>query len=146
MDNIKIMRQLRIALMAYAKTAPDEQACQFPSLFEPWKANVKYNAGDRIEYKEKLYKCVQGHTSQADWTPDITQPLWVVIDVQHAGTLEDPIPASRGMEYTYGKYYLDGEVNKIYLCSRVGEVDGGTIVLQYMPHELAGQYFDEAVS
>lgn len=143
MDRYDSIRQLRLAMMAYAKTAPDEQACQFPSLFEPWKANVMYAEGDRREYNGKLYKCTQLHTAQEGWTPEASRTLWVIIDVQHAGTLEDPIPASRGMEYIYGKYYLDGEVNKIYLCSRVGEVDGGTIVLQYMPHELAGQYFEE---
>ena len=64
-----------------------------------------------------------------------------IIDVAHAGTLEDPIPASRGMEYEYGKYYLDGEDDKTYKCERIGEAAGGTIVLQYMPHELIGNYF-----
>ena len=63
------------------------------------------------------------------------------IDVAHAGTLDDPIPAARGMEYEYGKYYLDGEDSKIYLCQRTGEAAGGTIVLQYIPHELIGNYF-----
>ena len=53
------------------------------------------------------------------------------------------IPASRGMEYEYGKYYLDGEDGKTYLCQRMGEAAGGTIVLQYMPHELIGNYFTE---
>ena len=31
------------------------------------------------------------------------------------------------------------------LCQREGEEAGGTIVLQYLPHELVGQYFSEAV-
>ena len=49
--------------------------------------------------------------------------------------------AARGMEYEYGKYYLDGEDGNTYLCQRTGEAAGGTIVLQYMPHELVGNYF-----
>ena len=48
------------------------------------------------------------------------------------------------MEYKYGLYYLDPEDNKTYLCTRVGEEEGGTIVLHYLPHELVGQYFAEA--
>ena len=64
-----------------------------------------------------------------------------IIDVDHAGTIDDPIPASRGMEYEYGKYYLDVEDGNTYLCQRTGEAAGGTIVLQYMPHELVGNYF-----
>ena len=52
-----------------------------------------------------------------------------------------PFPAARGMEYEYGKYYLDPEDGKTYLCKRLNET--GTIVLYYLPHELIGQYFEE---
>lgn len=67
-----------------------------------------------------------------------------MIDVEHAGTKEDPIPAAKGMDYIYGKYYRDPEDGKIYLCKRTGEEDGGVINLQYLPHELVGQYFEAA--
>ena len=56
-------------------------------------------------------------------------------------TIDDPIPAARGMEYEYGKYYLDPEDGKTYLCKRGDET--GSIVLYYLPHELIGQYFEE---
>ena len=52
-----------------------------------------------------------------------------------------PFPAARGMEYEYGKYYLDPEDGKTYLCKRGEET--GSIVLYYLPHELIGQYFEE---
>ena len=45
------------------------------------------------------------------------------------------------MEYVYGLYYTDGEDGKTYKCERTGEAAGGKIVLQYLPHELLGQYF-----
>ena len=48
------------------------------------------------------------------------------------------------MEYEYGKYYFDPEDGKTYLCERTGEEPGGKIVLQYLPHELIGNYFSEA--
>ena len=60
-------------------------------------------------------------------------------------TQDDPIPAARGMEYVYGLYYSDGEDGKLYLCQRTGEASGGTVVLQYMPHELVGHYFVEVI-
>ena len=47
------------------------------------------------------------------------------------------------MKYEYGKYYLNGEDDNTYFCQRTGEATGGTIVLQYMPHELVGHYFVE---
>ena len=66
---------------------------------------------------------------------------WAVIDAGHAGTIDNPILAARGMEYEYGKYYLDPEDEKTYLCKRGEET--GSIVLYYLPHELIGQYFEE---
>ena len=61
------------------------------------------------------------------------------------GTIDDPIDAARGMEYVYGLYYLDSEDGKLYLCQRIGEAAGGTVVLQYLPHELVGHYFVEVI-
>lgn len=121
----------------------DGEAASVPELITAWAYPVKYNEGDRRSYGGKVYKVRpgQGHTSQADWTPDKTPALWAVIDAEHAGTQEDPIPAARGMEYEYGKYYLDGEDGKVYLCERTGEQAGGKITLQYLPHELVGNYF-----
>ena len=48
------------------------------------------------------------------------------------------------MEYTYGLYYSDPGDSKVYLCTRTGEIDGGTITLHYLPHELVGLYVEEA--
>ena len=42
-----------------------------------------------------------------------------------------------------GLYYLDSEDRKTYKCQRTGEAAGGTVVLQYLPHELVGHYFVE---
>ena len=57
---------------------------------------------------------------------------------------DEVITASRGMEYVYGQKYLDPEDSKIYICKRTGEADGGKVTLQYLPHELVGQYFELA--
>ncbi len=139
-------RQLRKAAMIAAADYPDEQAAAVPTLYPAWKSGEAVEVDDRRYYEPdgKLYKCRQAHTTQADWTPDVTPAMWAVIDVAHAGTVEDPIPASRGMDYVYGKYYRDPEDGKTYLCKRTGEEEGGTINLQYLPHELIGNYFEEA--
>lgn len=78
------------------------------------------------------------------WIP--TQGIWewqkAVPSGNAEGTEEDPIPAERGMEYEYGKCYLDPETDGIYRCARAGEAAGGRITLSYLPHELIGQYFE----
>ena len=89
-----------------------------------------------------MYKHLQSRTSQAYYEPPAVPALRVVVNVSSPGTIDDPIPAARGMEYEYGKYYLDPEDEKTYLCKRLNET--GTIVLYYLPHELIGQYFEEA--
>ena len=138
-------RVLRMAIEAAVVSLPDEEAAQAPSLFQPWAVGEQVAVGDRRYYAPTglLYKVIQGHTTQADWTPDATPALWVVVDVTHAGTAEDPIPAVRSMEYEYGKIYLDPEDGKLYLCKRIGEAEGGKITLHYLPHELIGNYFEE---
>lgn len=135
--------ELRPVIEAAAVSLPDNEAAAAVELFPAWEYPHDYVVGDRVNdiSTNKLYKCVQAHTSQALWEPAATPALWVVIDVTHAGTQDDPIPAARGMEYTYGFYYKDPEDTKLYLCERTGEQSGNKITLQYLPHELAGQYF-----
>ena len=137
--------ELRPIIEQAAVSLSDGEAATVPELITAWAYPVAYAEGDRRSYSGKVYKCRQAHTSQADWNPAATPALWVVIDIAHAGTQDDPIPAARGMEYEYGKYYLDSEDGKTYLCERTGEAAGGKIVLQYLPHELVGNYF-KAVS
>lgn len=133
--------ELRPMIEAAATSLPDSDAAKAVELFPAWAYPVSYIEGNRVSDGGKLYKCRQEHTSQEGWKPSATPALWVVIDVTHAGTQDDPIPAARGMEYEYGKYYLDGEDGKVYLCERTGEQAGGKITLQYLPHELVGNYF-----
>lgn len=133
--------ELRPIIEQAAVSLSDGEAASVPELITAWAYPVAYAEGDRRSYGGKVYKCRQAHTSQADWMPDKTPNLWAVIDAEHAGTQADPIPAARGMEYEYGKYYLDSEDGKTYLCERTGEATGGKIVLQYLPHELIGNYF-----
>lgn len=135
--------ELRPIIEQAAVSLSDGEAASVPELITAWAYPVAYAEGDRRSYGGKVYKCRQAHTSQVDWTPEKTPNLWAVIDAEHAGTQNDPIPAARGMEYEYGKYYLDGEDGKTYKCERIGEQSGNKITLQYLPHELVGQYFTE---
>ena len=129
-----------------AQALPDAQALQVPSLYPLWAAGTSYGGtGEALIVRRPngyLYRCREPHTAQAGWEPETTAALWAAIQGSQAGTPEDPIPAARGMEYQYGLYYLDPEDSQIYLCRRTGEEEGGKVVLQYLPHELVGQYFE----
>lgn len=126
-----------------AKTITDNEILSCKELLPVWEEGIAVSTDECYQYGGTVYRVRQAHTTQADWTPDKTPAMWAVIDVAHAGTVDDPIPASRGMDYIYGKYYRDPEDGKTYLCKREGEAEGGTINLQYLPHEVVGQYFEE---
>lgn len=145
--------ELRPMIEQASASLSDGEAAKSPELFPRWANHIgeTVKPGDRRSDMDEsgvlhVYRVNkgQGHTTQENWPPHSTPAMWTIINVDHAGTQDDPIPASRGMEYEYGKYYLDSEDTKLYLCERIGEQSGGKIVLQYLPHELVGQYFKEA--
>lgn len=132
-----------------AQELPDAQALVVSVLYDYWAEGVPYGGEGQtkivrrqVEGRDQLYRCTSPHTSQAGWEPENVPAVWTAINQTNKGTMDDPIPAARGMEYTYGKYYDDPEDGKIYLCKRTGEADGGTVTLQFLPHELVGQYFE----
>ena len=45
-------------------------------VFESWNYPIEYKVGQLRQYSGKLYKCVQAHTSQEDWTPEAAASLW----------------------------------------------------------------------
>ena len=57
----------------------DEQAETVPDVFPAWVSGIAYAVGYRVRYDGNLYRCVQAHTSQEDWTPDATPALWTRI-------------------------------------------------------------------
>lgn len=78
----KQLLKMRCNIHLAVEALCDEDAVETPELFERWKPDNIYNLGDRVCYIDKLYKCVQGHTSQANWTPDITPALWTLVSVE----------------------------------------------------------------
>lgn len=118
MTNTELMRQAGIALAMSAQktTLTDQEALAVKNLQKEWKSGEKVEVGDRRQYKDKLYKCRQAHTTQDSWTPDVYQAGWEVIDETHAGTKEDPIPYTSGMQIYNGKYYTEDGI--LYLCNR----------------------------
>lgn len=80
-------------------------------LYAMWQSGKAYTVGERIQYGDKLYKCVQAHTSQDDWTPDVTPALWVIVSVEEWPEFIHPTGAhdvyNKGDKVTYnGKRYI----------------------------------------
>lgn len=144
--------ELVTAIKSMRSTADDQtavKAMELYPLFDDIKGTYQ-KKGFRCRYEVNgqmnLYKLAcddateQGTLIIDSWNPIDAQAIWTAIDIEHAGTIDDPIPAARGMEYVKGLYYVENDV--IYLMNRQGMQDGETVALQYMPSELVGQYFE----
>lgn len=100
----KLIEQLSITL-------DDETALKGVELFPMWVVGKAYAVNDRTQYNGTLYKCVQAHTSQADWTPDATPALWVVVSIDEYPEWVQPTGAhdayNTGDKVSYnGKRYV----------------------------------------
>ena len=72
--------QRNLAFSFLFEALPDEQAAQVPMLFDEFDGNgVAYEVGKRVMYNGVLYKVIQAHTSQADWTPDAAPSLFAKV-------------------------------------------------------------------
>lgn len=74
-------KTLRNLIEQLSITLDDATALTGVELFPPWKL-IAYSVGDRVQYNGTLYKCIQAHTAQSDWTPDATPALWVIVTVE----------------------------------------------------------------
>lgn len=71
--------KIRAMIEKASASLDDSDALDAPALFPAWASGKAYALNDRVRYSEKLYKCVQAHTSQSDWTPDATSALWTEV-------------------------------------------------------------------
>lgn len=74
--------RFRTHLNSIIESLEDETALTVIDLFPLWKPNKAYALNDRVQYSDILYKCVQAHTSQDNWTPDQTPALWTSVSVE----------------------------------------------------------------
>jgi len=82
MSIIERARIIRHQIEHMAEDLSDETALDYKELYPQWLTDHAYVIGDRVRYSEALYKCVQAHTSQSDWTPDITPALWGGVSIE----------------------------------------------------------------
>lgn len=100
----------------------NNEALEVKEFYPEWSAaSVEVKKGERYQCDNLLWEVVQNHTTQELWKPSLeTASLWKVVDEEHAGTQEDPIPYNPPMEIFEGKYYIQNEV--LYKCTRNSDI------------------------
>ncbi len=72
---INMIKKMRI-------TASDETALESIEAYPVWGAGLAVGVDDRYSHDGKLYRCIQKHVTQNDWTPSVTPALWVVVSLE----------------------------------------------------------------
>lgn len=116
----------------------DATAYRMREFYPAWQSGQSYPVGYKLQYGGKLYRVIQAHMSQDDWTPDASATLFERIDETHDGSKYDPIPYEGNMALESGKYYVQDGVT--YLCSR----DTGNPVYHALS-ELVGLYAEKII-
>ena len=109
------------AIVKLRGLATDDQACEVAVLYPEWTVDMPYNAGERVLYKEVLYKVLTAHTSQSDWTPDVAVSLFAKVLIPNENVIpewEQPDstnPYVNGDKVSYnGKVYMSTVDNNVW--------------------------------
>lgn len=114
------------------------EALEVKEMYPKWESGLSVNVGERYLYEDTLWEVIQAHTTQENWKPSLsTASLWKTVDVEHEGTLEDPIIYTPPMQLYNGKYYKQNDI--LYKCNR----DSG-IPLTHDLSALVGLYVEKS--
>jgi uncharacterized membrane-anchored protein YjiN (DUF445 family) len=116
----------------------DNEALSVKDFYPTWESKIGDNVeqGYKMLYNDNLWRVRQNHMVLEVYPPSLsTAALYEVINYQHEGTLEDPIPYNPPMEIFNGKYYIQNDIK--YLCNR----DSGT-ALSHDLSALVGLYVE----
>ena len=85
-----------------ANSLDDSDAAYAPMLFERWEEGVQYIVGARVCYGDKLYKVLIAHTSQSDWTPDVSPSLFAEVLIPDPTVIPEWVQPSSTNPYMIG--------------------------------------------
>ena len=75
-NDVEVANSITFVTLAENGSIDDVTATEHTNMFSPWVSGVAYAVGAMRQYGDNLYRCVQAHTSQEDWTPDTAASLW----------------------------------------------------------------------
>lgn len=93
-------KAIRAGIEAFSANQTDEILIDNMEAFPYWNGGgVSYSAGMLLQYNSSLYRVIQPHTSQADWTPDRVPALFARVSVEEYPDWVQPT----GAHDAYGK-------------------------------------------
>lgn len=110
----KVTIPLSIAFVKLAEKGEIDEvtASENASLFSEWRTGVNYKTNTLLQHEGLLYKVIQEHVSQADWTPDEAISLYKVIGINENGIPDWSRPISSADAYMIGDECMFNGVHK----------------------------------
>lgn len=108
---LSFQAQIKVDRAAGTNTITDDIILKSTELIEypEWKEGVAYTVGDIITSNGLFYEVKANHTSNAAYPVETTFAYYRLIELTHAGTIDDPIPypetAGIVVNVESGKYY-----------------------------------------
>ena len=112
------LRELAMKLRPYIEKAAsfldDTDALEAIDLYPMWSGdNVGYFVGDRVRYNQILYKVLQNHTSQENWTPEAAPSLYAKVLIPDPDVIPDWEQPDSTNPYMIGdKVRFEGHVDE----------------------------------
>jgi hypothetical protein len=106
------VKTVRSKLDEITSEMTDEKALESAVLFRKWSGDgVALETGQRVTYNDVLYKVLQPHTSQADWTPDTSPSLFAKVLIPDENVIPEWIQPDSTNAYMAGdKVTFNGKV------------------------------------
>jgi hypothetical protein len=97
----------------------DEEALERRIFFPNWKVGVNYTVGTRVRYYDRIFKVLQSHTSQEDWTPSLAPSLFTEVLTDEAEPAEWQQPSSTNPYLAGDKVIFNGQVYQSLIDNNV---------------------------
>ena len=91
-----------ITIKAQLDTIGDAAVAEVAALFPDWTPGAKVKPGDVLAWDGTLVEVIQGHTTQADWTPDRVPALFKVHRTPEMTAWVAGITVAAGERFTFG--------------------------------------------
>lgn len=122
MTIIERAKELRKLITKQMQALDDADALKVPELYDFWKVDTEYAQGDKVRFEGKLYKCLQAHTSQADWTPSTAVSLFAEVLIPDPSVIPDWVQPGASNAYMKGdKVKHNGETWQSLIDNNVWE-------------------------
>ena len=120
MTLVELARKLRPYIEKAALSLDDVDALEAIDLFPQWKTDFSYEKDAKVRYEGILYKCLQSHTSQENWTPVAAASLWAKVLIPEPDVVPDWEQPDSTNAYQIGdKVRFEGKIYESTIANNI---------------------------